>query len=134
MSLLIVPCQCGYVVAAGWLTRVGRIDSRQTTMGDPVSGGFKLVQDSDQSEGMVMMSTVAWAVVLMASGLALIAAALLLRRDRFVDPMVDGVRKLSFYRDQDRASAVSQYKAVLTLGAVFGVLIVALGVLGLVQG
>ena len=80
-----------------------------------------------------MMSTFAWAVVLMASGLTLIAATLLLRRDRYVDP-VDGVRKLSFYRDQDRAAAVSQYKAVLTLGAVFGALIVALGVLGLLQG
>ncbi|MEV0800969.1 hypothetical protein AB0I34_24985 [Kribbella sp. NPDC050281] len=70
----------------------------------------------------------------MATGLALIAASLVLRRDRYVDPMVDGVRKLSFYREQDRAMAVAQYKGVLTLSVVFGALIVALGALALIQG
>ncbi|WP_272948986.1 hypothetical protein [Kribbella capetownensis] len=44
------------------------------------------------------------------------------------------MRKLSFYKDEDPAMVAAQYKAVLTLGAVFGGLIVALGVLGLAQG
>jgi len=79
------------------------------------------------------MSDVAWGWLMIAAGLVVILLSVLGRRDGFVDPMVDSVQRMSWYRDLHRSAAVLQLKAVLTMSAAFGALIVVLGIAGLFQ-